>query len=105
MLEQIKPTTLAEYVGMQFQVLINLPQPLFLTLTQIKELAKTERQEIFSYFFQGPATPYLPQATYRLKHEQFGEIDLFLVPVAKGKDEVVSAGVHAGDVSLPWPAN
>ncbi len=86
MLEQIKPTTLAEYVGTQFQVLVNLPEPLFLTLTQIKELAKTERQEIFSYFFQGPVNIMLPQATYRLKHSQFGEIELFLVPVAKNTD-------------------
>ena len=86
MLEKIKPTTLAEYVGTQFQVLIDLPEPLFLTLTQIKELTKTERQEIFSYFFHGPVKILLPQATYRLKHEQFGEIDLFLVPVAKDKD-------------------
>lgn len=86
MLEQINPSTLAAYVNTQFQVLVNLPNPLFLTLTQIKELAKTERQEIFSYFFQGPLDTFLPQATYRLKHEQFGEIDLFLVPVAKRKD-------------------
>lgn len=86
MLEQIKPTTLAEYVGTQFQVLVNLPEPFFITLTAIKEIAKTNRQEIFSYFFQGPPSILLPQATYRLKHEQFGEIDLFLVPVAKNKD-------------------
>ena len=86
MLEQIKPTTLAEYVGTQFQVLVNLPEPFFITLTEIKEIAKTNRQEIFSYFFQGPANLLLPQATYRLKHEQFGEIDLFIVPVAKNKD-------------------
>jgi hypothetical protein len=86
MLEQIKPTTLAEYVGTQFQVLADWPTPIFFTLTEIKELAKTERQEIFSYFFQGPASVMLPQGTYRLKHEKFGEIDLFFVPVARNKD-------------------
>jgi hypothetical protein len=84
--EQIKPNTLAEYVGSQFQVLVNVPAPLILTLTSIKEIAKTERQEIFSCFFHGPANMFIPQATYRLKHEQFGEIDLFLVPVAKDKE-------------------
>lgn len=86
MLEQIKPTTLAAYVGTQFQVLVNLPEPVFLTLTQITELARTERQEIFSYFFRGPSEIFLPQSIYRLKHEQFGEIDLFLVAVGKDKD-------------------
>ncbi len=52
MLDQIKPTTLAEYVGTQFQVLVNVPEPFFITLTQIKELAKTERQKFFHTSFK-----------------------------------------------------
>lgn len=86
MLEQIRPTTLVDYVGSAFQVLGDFPKPISLTLTRIAELAKIGRQEIFSIYFHGPADLYLPQATYRLKHEQAGEIDLFLVPVAKDKD-------------------
>lgn len=86
MLEQIKPNTLADYVGSAFQLLGDLPKPVSLTLTRIVELAKVGRQEIFSIYFHGPADVYLPQAIYRLTHEQAGEIELFLVPVAKDKD-------------------
>lgn len=86
MLEQIRPNTLSEYVGSNFQVLVNVPKPLFITLTRIQELTKTERQETFSLYFHGPADMFMQQATYRLKHEQFGEIDLFLVPVGRDKD-------------------
>jgi hypothetical protein len=35
----------------------------------------------FSVLFHGPMEPILPQAIYRLEHDEFGSIDLFLVPV------------------------
>ena len=40
----------------------------------------------FSLIFVGPASPILPQATYRLEHDEMGALELFLVPV--GCDEV-----------------
>ena len=39
--------------------------------------------ERFSLFFYGPANIYMPQSTYRLAHEQLGELEIFLVPVAQ----------------------
>lgn len=40
------------------------------------------RERAFSVVFLGPAgAPILPQATYRLEHEEMGALDLFLVPV------------------------
>ena len=38
----------------------------------------------FSLLFQGPAAPVLAQGTYRLAHEELGDLDLFLVPVGPG---------------------
>jgi hypothetical protein len=35
----------------------------------------------FSVLFNGPLEPVLPQGIYRLEHEQFGSVELFLVPV------------------------
>lgn len=35
----------------------------------------------FSVLFHGPIEPILPQAIYRLEHDRFGAVDLFLVPV------------------------
>jgi hypothetical protein len=39
--------------------------------------------ERFSAYFYGPGDFYLPQRMYRLEHEQMGEMDIFLVPVAQ----------------------
>ena len=39
----------------------------------------------FSVQFHGPLQPVLPQGIYRVEHEQFGTLELFLVPV--GPDE------------------
>jgi len=44
-----------------------------------------ERRQ-FSLVFEGPAQPALAQATYRLAHDQLGELDLFLVPIGPGAD-------------------
>ncbi len=35
----------------------------------------------FSVLFHGPIEPVLRQGIYRLEHDQFGAIDLFLVPI------------------------
>jgi hypothetical protein len=44
----------------------------------------------FSVEFHGPLTPVLPQRIYRLEHEQFGAVELFLVPI--GFDEPSEPG-------------
>lgn len=39
----------------------------------------------FSLLFQGPAEPFLPQATYRFEHASLGALGIFIVPL--GHDE------------------
>lgn len=43
----------------------------------------------FSVFFSGPGPLVLPQRTYRLRHDELGELELFLVPIGV---EAVRAG-------------
>ena len=38
--------------------------------------------ETFSLIFSGPETPMLDQAIHILEHEQLGQVQLFLVPIA-----------------------
>jgi hypothetical protein len=45
-------------------------------------------RQSYSLLFCGPATPILPQRTYRLAHAEIGEVDIFLVPVGKQKEGV-----------------
>lgn len=39
------------------------------------------RRDPYSLVFHGPAQPVLPQRIYRLRQEQMGDLDLFLVPI------------------------
>ena len=57
-----------------------------LELVECKDLGSTPRQEQFSVVFRGPREPFLEQMTYELKHDQLGEILIFLVPVRQDAD-------------------
>ncbi len=63
--------------------------PLALTLEQatllpVRNVPKNARPP-FSLIFLGAYPFALPQRLYRLKHENMGEVDIFLVPI--GQDE------------------
>ena len=68
--------------------LANLPesQPIELELVEVKpyvsEPGEQEGMERFSIYFLGPAETFLPQDIYRVTHDQMGDLDLFLVPIA-----------------------
>ena len=42
--------------------------------------------ERFSVVFSGPADVLLPQQTYRMTHPEMGELEIFLVPIAREGD-------------------
>jgi hypothetical protein len=42
--------------------------------------------EQFSAFFVGGLDALLPQRTYRLRHEEMGEFDIFLVPISRKEE-------------------
>ena len=44
-----------------------------------------EGMERFSAFFQGPLEPQLPQMLYRLRHDQMGEFEIFILPIGKNE--------------------
>ena len=83
---QLNPTMFIEYVNTQFDLLDDPSRAFSLTLTNVVEHVKTERQEVFSLFFYGPADSFVSQGIHRLKHSQMGELELFLVPVGQDKD-------------------
>jgi hypothetical protein len=62
-------------------------QPIELELVEVKSYpsgpGEQEGMERFSIFFLGPAETFLPQDTYRVTHEEMGDLDLFLVPIAR----------------------
>ena len=84
--EQLSPSLFTECVDTQFDVLDDPSRMFGLTLTNVVEHVKTERQEVFSLFFHGPSAPFVPQGTHKLSHSHLGELELFLVPVGQDKD-------------------
>ena len=76
----------SQHVGTQFQLSLD-EQAIELKLSQVKGYLagpnEHDGMERFSVFFEGPAAPQLQQTVYRLSHEQMGEFDIFLVPIAK----------------------
>lgn len=66
--------------------LIDAAEPIELELVEVTEPTVTASQTFFSLFFLGSPDFMLPQGTYRMNHEQLGEMMVFLVPTARETD-------------------
>jgi hypothetical protein len=79
----------AEQLNTKFRVLLELENApeVELELAELAEFPTLTHGrtdvERFSLFFYGRGDFFLPQQMYRLAHEQMGEFDIFLVPVAQ----------------------
>ena len=89
------PVTLSEdefskHVNTKFRLKLtttdNEPQ-VDLELAEVKGYAKKAEEhsgmERFSAFFDGPGDVQLLQGVYSLTHDQMGEFEIFLVPIAR----------------------
>ena len=60
-----------------------------LELAEVKGYAKKAEEhsgmERFSAFFDGPGEVQLPQGVYSLSHDQMGQFEIFLVPIARNE--------------------
>lgn len=45
------------------------------------------QRDPFALLFKGPAGVRLPQGTYRVQHDQLGEVGMFMVPVGSDVDD------------------
>ena len=75
----------SKHVGSKFQIPF-ADGDFEMTLTEVKAYMPGDNEESgmerFSVFFDGPSDQRLPQAIYRLAHQQMGELELFLVPIS-----------------------
>jgi hypothetical protein len=72
-----------EQVGSTFEV-VDIPATAFeLKLIRVIEHSKTEHNEAFSVFFLGPVDRFMSQGIRKIRNEQLGEFEIFLVPVSK----------------------
>ncbi|AJP72626.1 DUF6916 family protein [Sphingomonas hengshuiensis] len=67
------------------------------TLIEVKPLQSYkfigQRRDPFSLLFRSRSPVILPQKTYRVKNPTLGELDMFLVPVAREGADIVYQAV------------
>jgi hypothetical protein len=77
----------AKHVNTTFRVRLDAEQSTELELVEVKGYPSKHNEhsgmERFSLYFNGPATPFLPQMLYTLNHDQMGEVEVFLVPLSR----------------------
>lgn len=85
--ERLTEASFTKQLHTVFRVKISAPRPVELTLVEVKGHASGANEqsgmERFSLYFNGPGDLQLPQRTYELEHEQFGSLDIFLVPITQ----------------------
>lgn len=88
MLETFTLDTFNRCLGQDFHVVTPENAHPGLRLASVEDLREDPRAERdatrrtpFSLLFHGPATPFLPQGTYPLRHDAIGDFPLFLVPL------------------------
>lgn len=83
MTENFNYETFAGQLNTKF-ALTDATEPFELELVEITEPRITTSQTFFSLFFLANPDFLLPQGSYRLNHDQLGEMTLFLVPIERG---------------------
>jgi hypothetical protein len=77
----------SQHVNTKFRANLDAENGVDLELVEVKGyMSKHNEQtgmERFSVYFQGPGEPYLPQKSYTVQHDQMGEFEIFIVPIAK----------------------
>ncbi|MEP6718494.1 MAG: hypothetical protein ABJB21_05085 [bacterium] len=77
----------SKHVNTKFRLTTDGEHQIELELAEVKGYARKAEEhsgmERFSVFFDGPGDVQLPQGLYSLKHDQMGEFEIFLVPIAR----------------------
>jgi hypothetical protein len=82
-LESFTIDVFAGRVDERFRLLTDT-ETLDVTLVECEPLGGTAMSRVpFSLVFLGPPEPVLPQRIYPLGHDELGDFELFLVPIAQ----------------------
>lgn len=71
----------SQQANTKFQVPVDENTTVELDLIEVSELKVYPQQEEFTLTFRGPLNAFLDQGVRPLKHDQMGEIELFIVPI------------------------
>ncbi len=80
--DQLSHESFSRHLKTTFQAQLDESNHLELELTDVSTLKRLPQQEEFSIVFMGPPNIDLGQGIRSLKHQQMGQLELFLVPIA-----------------------
>lgn len=80
MLEKLTRQSFSDRLNSKFQLFISADSAVDIELVEVEQRRSTPRQEQFSVVFLVPASVPAVQGVYRVKHDDLGEFELFLVP-------------------------
>jgi hypothetical protein len=89
MTEEFTLEMFREHLNSKFRMHYDASNVADVELIQVTDLSPNRRLLQFSVLFLAPSDTPIAQRTYRLTHPHLGELDLFLVPIAKD-----DRGVH-----------
>jgi hypothetical protein len=72
-----------------------------LTLVEATQSQAVSQYDQFPLHWEGPPTPMLRQGTHRVLHPALGEIDVFIVPIARDAVAVRYEAVFSVDRARP----
>lgn len=81
-------STFSQHLNTTFQAEVDDSKQVELQLTEVSNVRRFPHQEQFSIVFLGPVDTYLGQGTRSLKHNEMGQFDLFIVPIAQDQEGV-----------------
>jgi len=84
MLEQLTRESFSGQLNTKFRLSPEPGKMIELELIEIVDSGETAGQaERFSLHFRGPLDYLFPQRTYRMEHEELGQMEIFIVPIRK----------------------
>jgi hypothetical protein len=88
MLETLTKETWKTYLDGTFQVYIDAARSLDMRLAEVSGYGRRPdaKREAYSLVFRGPMKPLLMQRIYSIRHEQMGQLEIFLVPIGPDAD-------------------
>ena len=75
--------TFSKNINTKFKVQLDETNYVDLELEQASELKVFPQQEEFSIVFLGPIETFLGQGVRSFKHDEMGQFELFIVPIAQ----------------------
>jgi len=81
MLDELTRDMFARQLNTQFRVERQDAGAVTLDLVEASAVRSVPGSESFSIVFRGPADAFLPQAIYRMHHDEIGTFELFIVPI------------------------